>query len=122
MLQAACWTDGRYFLQAADQLDCNWQLMRMGEEGVPTYTEWLLGGANLTEGSRVGADPTLIGAKTWLEMEAELEEGGLVLVSFADNLVDRVWTEEDGREPSTVRGRGGRGRNAIAADAKFKEP
>ena len=26
----------RYFLQAADQLDCQWKLMKMGEEGVRT--------------------------------------------------------------------------------------
>ena len=52
-LQAACWTDSRYFLQAADQLDCNWELMRMSQPGVPTYTEWLLEGANLTDGSKV---------------------------------------------------------------------
>ena len=30
-----------------EELDCNWRLLRMGEEGVPTYTEWLLGDANL---------------------------------------------------------------------------
>lgn len=27
---AALWTDGRYFLQADQQLDCNWILMRTG--------------------------------------------------------------------------------------------
>lgn len=28
---AAMWTDGRYFLQAAQQMDSNWTLMKMGE-------------------------------------------------------------------------------------------
>lgn len=28
--EAALWTDGRYFLQAEDELDCNWILMKMG--------------------------------------------------------------------------------------------
>lgn len=28
---AAMWTDGRYFLQAAKQMDSNWTLMKMGE-------------------------------------------------------------------------------------------
>ncbi len=51
----------------------------------------------------MGADPSLIGAKTWLDMEAELASEGLVLVSFADNLIDRVWTVEDGRDPFVVR-------------------
>lgn len=27
---AAMWTDGRYFLQAAKQMDSNWTLMKMG--------------------------------------------------------------------------------------------
>ncbi len=31
---AAVWTDGRYFLQAEDELDCNWILMKQGEAGV----------------------------------------------------------------------------------------
>jgi len=27
---AALWTDGRYFLQASQQMDNNWTLMKMG--------------------------------------------------------------------------------------------
>lgn len=27
---AAMWTDGRYFLQASQQMDSNWTLMKMG--------------------------------------------------------------------------------------------
>lgn len=103
--QAACWTDGRYFLQAADQLDCNWQLMRMGEAGVPTYAEWLVGAANLTAGDRVGADPNLIGAQTWMDLAAAVEEGGIHLVSVSENLIDFIWTEENGRPPFKVQGK-----------------
>ena len=29
---ARLWTDGRYFIQAVDQLDCNWQMMKMVRE------------------------------------------------------------------------------------------
>ena len=29
LVSARLWTDGRYFVQAADQLDCNWYLMKM---------------------------------------------------------------------------------------------
>jgi len=32
--EAAVWTDGRYFIQAENQLDCNWILMKQGETGV----------------------------------------------------------------------------------------
>lgn len=30
---AAMWTDGRYFLQASQQMDTNWTLMKMGKAG-----------------------------------------------------------------------------------------
>lgn len=32
--QQALWTDGRYFLQADSELDCNWLLMKKGQDGV----------------------------------------------------------------------------------------
>jgi hypothetical protein len=36
-----------------------------------TKEEWIKGDANLTERDRVGADPAMIGAKTWIDMEKE---------------------------------------------------
>ena len=30
MDEAAVWVDGRYFIQAERQLDCNWILMKLG--------------------------------------------------------------------------------------------
>ena len=38
--KAALATDGRYFNQAAKQLDSNWQLLKQGLEDVPTWQEW----------------------------------------------------------------------------------
>ncbi|XP_022858823.1 probable Xaa-Pro aminopeptidase P [Olea europaea var. sylvestris] len=55
--KAALWTDGRYFLQAEEQLNSSWILMRAGNLGVPTSSEWLNG--VLTPGSRIGIDPLL---------------------------------------------------------------
>lgn len=34
----ALWTDGRYFLQAEDELDCDWILMKDGLTGVGEHT------------------------------------------------------------------------------------
>ena len=31
---AAVWTDGRYYIQAENQLDCNWILMKQSDVGV----------------------------------------------------------------------------------------
>lgn len=36
--RAALWTDSRYYLQAENQLDCNWILMKSGYSDVSTYT------------------------------------------------------------------------------------
>lgn len=42
---AAMWTDGRYFLQAAKQMDSNWTLMKMGvwRHGQPNFSWPALG-------------------------------------------------------------------------------
>ena len=46
---AALWTDGRYFTQAEEELDCtNWLLMRDGSPGVPTLLNWIISEANRT--------------------------------------------------------------------------
>jgi hypothetical protein len=46
---AALWTDGRYFTQAEEQLDCaNWLLMKDGDRGVPSLIRWLVTEANQT--------------------------------------------------------------------------
>ena len=38
---AALWTDGRYYLQAEDQLDCNWLFMKGTEGGDSGWIKWL---------------------------------------------------------------------------------
>ena len=49
MRAAALWTDGRYFTQAEEELDCaNWLLMRDGNPGVPTLLNWIVSEANQT--------------------------------------------------------------------------
>jgi hypothetical protein len=40
MTKAALSTDGRYFNQAAKQLDSNWTLLKRGIEGFLTWQEW----------------------------------------------------------------------------------
>ncbi|CAG8506681.1 11537_t:CDS:10 [Scutellospora calospora] len=77
---AALFTDGRYFLQASNQLDRNWQLMKLGLPDVPTWQEYLV--QNLPKGSKIGIDPTLITAL------------GSSLIAINQNLVDLVWGDE----------------------------
>lgn len=36
------WTDGRYYIQASEQLDSTqWTLMRSGTAGVPSLIDWI---------------------------------------------------------------------------------
>ena len=59
---AGLWTDGRYFIQAADQLEgTGITLFRMGEPEVPTVHEFLK--KNLTQGRCLGFDGRTVSAK-----------------------------------------------------------
>ncbi|XP_020843647.1 xaa-Pro aminopeptidase 1 isoform X2 [Phascolarctos cinereus] len=92
---AAMWTDGRYFLQAAKQMDNNWTLMKMGLKDTPTQEDWLV--SVLPEGSRVGVDPLIIPSDQWKKMAKVLRGAGHHLVPVKENLVDKIWTDRPQR-------------------------
>ncbi|XP_074641946.1 xaa-Pro aminopeptidase 1-like [Tubulanus polymorphus] len=89
---AALWTDGRYFLQASDQLDSNWTLMKDGLAETPTQTDWL--DTVLPEGGKVGFDPFLMSFDLWKSMSKQLKKGGKKLVAVGENLIDLVWDDQ----------------------------
>lgn len=65
---AGLWTDGRYFIQAADQLEgTGITLFKMGEPEVPTVHEFLK--KNLTQGRCLGFDGRTVSAKEAAELE-----------------------------------------------------
>lgn len=91
--KAALWTDGRYFLQAEKQLSRDWILMRSGNLGVPTTSEWL--NDVLTPGSRIGIDPFLFSSDAAEELKEAISKSNHELVFIYDfNLVDEIWTEQ----------------------------
>uniref|UniRef100_A0A8C0P3M0 X-prolyl aminopeptidase 1 n=1 Tax=Canis lupus familiaris TaxID=9615 RepID=A0A8C0P3M0_CANLF len=92
---AAMWTDGRYFLQAAKQMDSNWTLMKMGLKDTPTQEDWLV--SVLPEGSRVGVDPLIIPTDYWKKMAKVLRSAGHHLIPVKENLVDKIWTDRPER-------------------------
>ncbi|XP_053165918.1 xaa-Pro aminopeptidase 1 [Hemicordylus capensis] len=92
---AAMWTDGRYFLQAAQQMDTNWTLMKMGLKDTPTQEDWLV--SVLPEGSKVGVDPFIIPADQWKRMSKVLKSAGHALVPVKDNLIDVIWVDRPPR-------------------------
>ena len=64
--QALMWTDGRYHLQAVQEMDRNWTLMKDGLPDTPTQADWLA--ATVPAGGVVGVDPWLVGAKAWTQV------------------------------------------------------
>ena len=100
--EALLFTDGRYFLQASQQLEPGvWSLMRAGEPGVPTWDEWLV--ENMEPHSRVGVDPKLISAGEALALRSALDEASSSsLVPLAENLVAQVWTDRPSRPHEPV--------------------
>ncbi|KAJ8091851.1 hypothetical protein PM082_021087 [Marasmius tenuissimus] len=94
--EAFMFTDGRYFLQAGQQLDKNWTLMKQGLPDVPTWQEFLTN--NLQENSRIGLDPTLITYDDSTSLSKTLKPRDSTLVSVS-NLVDDVWGTERPQRP-----------------------
>ncbi|KAK4595885.1 hypothetical protein RGQ29_014107 [Quercus rubra] len=96
--KAALWTDGRYFLQAEKQLNSCWILMRAGNPGVPTTSEWL--NDVLAPGGRVGIDPFLFSSDAAEELKQAIATKNHELVYLHDlNLVDEVWGESRPKPP-----------------------
>lgn len=98
MDKAALSTDGRYFNQASKQLDSNWQLLKRGMEGVPTWQEWT---TEQAEGGKVvGVDPTTITAASARKLSETLSKAGASLVAVKQNLVDLVWGKDRPPRPN----------------------
>ncbi|ORX90124.1 Creatinase/aminopeptidase [Basidiobolus meristosporus CBS 931.73] len=88
---AALFTDGRYFIQASQQLDSNWTLMKQGLPNVPTWQEYVTN--NLPAGSRIGIDPKLITAPVARKLQERLTSVNSALVTVKDNLIDKIWKD-----------------------------
>ena len=91
MEEAALWTDGRYFLQAADQLaDTGILLQKMGEPGVPTFTEWIV--SRLEPGQTLGYDGRTIEGRLADILHKALDPQYIRFMETED-LVGRIWTD-----------------------------
>ncbi|CAL8095305.1 unnamed protein product [Orchesella dallaii] len=92
LTEALLWTDGRYYLQAEQQLDLElWTLMKDGLAGTPSQSQWLKD--TLPNEALVGVDPTLYSKGQWDNMQKELQSAGKSLVPTDNNLVDEVWLD-----------------------------
>lgn len=93
MDDALLWTDGRYFLQAAAQLDGSGiKLMKSGEPYVPTISQYLQD--TLRSDSTLGFD----GRVTSISPEIE----SLCNISGDFDLVGEIWPDRPAIEPSRI--------------------
>ena len=88
---AGLWTDGRYFLQAADQLSGSGiELMKIGAPGVPTLEEWIAG--HLSPGQTLGFDGRTVSAGMYRRLKEKVEAAGAAIRCEMD-LVGEIWTD-----------------------------
>lgn len=89
--RALLWTDGRYFLQAEEQLaDSGIELMRSGEPGVPTLADFLF--AQLEEGSLLGFDARTVSTALARRLGKKLS-AKKIRFSGGEDLVDALWPD-----------------------------
>ena len=89
--KAALWTDGRYFIQAANQLEVSGiDLMRMGQPGVPELDAYIV--ENLKENDTVGFDGRVMNTKDALAYKSVFDLAHLNMNVNLD-LVNDVWTD-----------------------------
>lgn len=89
--KAALWTDGRYFIQAENQLQgTTIDLMKQGEEGVPTMEEYLY--ENVFEHGTVGFDGRVMNTAL-VEKLADKLQAKKSTFACEEDLVGMIWKD-----------------------------
>lgn len=92
--RAVLWVDGRYFIQAENELKGSGiQLMKSREPGVPTVNEWII--RRLNAGQTVAFDGKLFSVEAVREMERAFSGKRLRLQNNND-FISRVWQDRPG--------------------------
>lgn len=95
--EAGLWTDGRYFIQAEEQLKgTGMDLYKMGMPEVPKIEEWIAD--KLAGGGVLGVDPGLLSIESSSKLKKVLSEKEASIKYIERNLVDEIW--EDRPPPS----------------------
>lgn len=88
---AGLWTDGRYFIQAEQQIEGSGvTLFKMGEPEVPTVHEFLAD--RLGAGQSLGFDGRTMSAKEAEELDQKLKKNGVTINDGVD-LVGEIWQD-----------------------------
>lgn len=99
--EAGLWTDGRYFIQAAAQLEgTTVTLYKSGEEGVPTVDEYIE--KTLQEGETLGFDGRVVN-NTWGKKLADIVAKKNGKLAVDEDLIDIIWTDRPALSKEPVR-------------------
>ena len=99
--EAGLWTDGRYFVQAGEQLKgTTVKLFRVGEEGVPTVNEYVE--QVLQEKECIGFDGRVVNGAWGAQLKAiaDKKHGSLYV---KEDLVDLIWKDRPQLSAEPVR-------------------
>ncbi len=98
--EAYLWTDGRYFLQAENELkDSGITLMKMGEPGVSTLDELLE--EKLKSGEVLGFNGSLLSFSEGKVIAGKVVKNGVKL-AIGKEITDEVWTDRPKRPHTKV--------------------
>ena len=100
-------TDGRYYVQAARQLDYNWVLNKRGLQGEIDWQQFCINEClenfevfNMNKKDKVikmkiGVDPKLVSIKRYEQIRDKITKQGLddkiELIAVENNLIDQIW-------------------------------
>ncbi len=91
MDETALWVDGRYFVQAEEQIQgSSIVLQKMGQEGVPTIKEYLK--EKMPKEGVLGFDGRVINTAMGEELEDALAEKE-VAITCQEDLIDLIWED-----------------------------
>ncbi|AMO54429.1 hypothetical protein GZ77_22975 [Endozoicomonas montiporae] len=98
--KAALWTDGRYFLQASQELENSGiELMRDGMPEVPAIPDWLT--SSLSKGSVVGFDGKVMNHHQTEKLLAAFTDKAIT-IEVEKDLLNSVWTDRPAMPATSV--------------------
>ena len=103
--RAAFFTDGRYTLQAQDEVPSEqFEIYSISPNQAPTPTlqlkEWIE--TKLEKGARVGFDPMVVTPMEYDRLHAAVAKVGGTLVPVSDNLIDQDWSDRPAEPKKSV--------------------
>lgn len=88
--KAGVWTDSRYFLQGASQLEATgFELMKQGFPDTLEIIPWLV--SELKASEKVAVNSQMFSVNSYAAMKSELQSNGIQLVAL--DLIDKTWLD-----------------------------